>query len=103
MDIDDRLAYLPLADPQVARLLPELSEEERSSKWHLLTPEMGDMTQGAGLIGIAKELKVLAWLGSLLTWARAERLLDWFDDLLDRARSRLGKFVPDVEGPHRYP
>ncbi len=97
------MAYLPSGDPVVAELIPELTPEERLEHWHLVTSDLEDLTRGAGLIAIAGELKLTGWLARVFTWLRAERLLNWFDSWLGRMKGKLGKLVPDSEGPHRYP
>jgi len=103
MDVGERLAYLPLDDALVGELFPELTPEERSEHWHLLTSELEDLTRGVGLIALAGELRLTGWLARAFTWLRAERLLDWFDSVLRRVKAKMGKLVPDVDGPHRYP
>ena len=64
---------------------------------------MDDLTRGKGLIALLGELTPTRWLSRVLSWLRAQRLLDGFDAVLQRIKSKLGKFVPNVEGPRRYP
>jgi methyl-accepting chemotaxis protein len=49
------------------------------------------------------ELARTRWLSRVLSWLRAGRVLDGFDNVLQRIKSKLGKLVPNVEGPRRYP
>jgi hypothetical protein len=103
MDTSDALAFLPADDALVADLLPGLTADQKSDHWHLLTPAMDDLIEGKGLIALLGELAVTRWLSRLLTFLRAERLLDGLDRVLGRMRGEMGNLVPDVEGPRRYP
>ena len=84
-------------------MLPNLSPDQRSDHWHLVTPQLDDLTRGKGLIALLGELARTRWLSRALSWLRAERLLDGFDSVLQRIKGKLGKLVPNVEGPRRYP
>ncbi len=84
-------------------MLPNLSPDQRSGHWHLVTPQLDDLTRGKGLIALLGELTPTRWLSRVLSWLRAERLLDGFDAALQRIKRKLGMLVPNVEGPRRYP
>jgi hypothetical protein len=84
-------------------LLPDLTADQRSDHWHLVTPQLDDLTRGKGLIALLGELAPTRWLSHVLAWLRAERLLGGFDAVMQRIKSKLGKLVPNVEGPRRYP
>jgi len=84
-------------------LLPHLPPDERSDHWHLVTPQLDDLTRGKGLIALLGELTRTRWLSRVLSWLRAERLLDGFDSVLRRIKGKLGRLVPNVEGLRRYP
>ncbi len=84
-------------------MLPDLTADQRSDHWHLVTPQLDDLTRGKGLIALLGELAPTRWLSHVLSWLRAERLLDAFDAVMQRIKSTLGKLVPNVEGPRRYP
>ncbi len=103
IDTSEDLAFLPLDDGLVAELLPDLTPDQRSDNWHLVTPQLDDLTKGLGLIALLGELAPTRWLSHVLSWLRVERLLDGFDGILKRIKPKLGKLVPDVEGPRRYP
>jgi hypothetical protein len=94
---------LPLDDALVAELLPDLTADQRSDHWHLVTPQLDDLTKGKGLIALFGELAPTRWLSRVLSWLRAERLLDGFDAVLGLIKSKMGKLVPNVDGPRRYP
>ena len=84
-------------------MLPHLTADQRLDHWHLVNPQLDDLTRGKGLIALLGELAPTRWLSRVLSWLRAERLLDGFDSVLRRIKSKLGKLVPNVEGPRRYP
>jgi predicted DCC family thiol-disulfide oxidoreductase YuxK len=104
LDRDDRLAFLPLDDPEAVRLLADVPPDVRNGRWWLVlrdgTPLPGD--GGAGVAAL-DELRLTRPLGRLLRSLRAAPLVDGFDALVSRHRSRLGRVVPDGEGPRRYP
>ena len=103
MDTSENLAFLPCDDALVASLLPDVTSDQRSDHWHLVTPQLEDLIKGKGLIALAGELAPTRWLSRVLAFLRAGKLLDVLDAVLDRFRSIMGKLVRDVEGPHRYP
>ncbi len=84
-------------------MLPDLTPDQRSDHWHLVTPQLDDLTRGKGLIALLGELAPTRWLSRVLSWLRARRLLDGFDAVLQRIKGKLGKLVPNVEGPRHYP
>jgi hypothetical protein len=103
MDTSEALAFLPNDDALVTRLLPDLTPDQRSDRWHLLTPQLDDLIGGKGLIALLAELAPTRWLSRTLSFLRAERLLDGLDGVMRRIRGKMGNLVPDVEGPRRYP
>ena len=84
-------------------MLPHLAADQRLDHWHLVNPQLDDLTRGEGLIALLGELAPTRWLSHGLSWLRAERLLDGFDAVMQRIKGKLRKLVPDVEGPRRYP
>jgi hypothetical protein len=84
-------------------LLPHLTADQRSDHWHLVTPQLDDLTRGKGLIALLGELTRTRRLSRALSWLRADRLLDGFDSVLQRIKGKLGRLVPNVEGPRRCP
>lgn len=97
------MAFLPLDDEIAPQLLPHLDPEERSARWHLVTPLSEDLTEGAGLIALMATLGTTRWLARIVVQVRAGSFLSWFSRKLSVHRGVLGRFVPDVEGPRRYP
>lgn len=87
----------------VSQLLPHLSREERSEKWHVVTPQAEDLTEGRAIVAVLGALAPTRWLSRFLLWIRADRALNGVYQVLGRHRGKLGRLVPDVEGPRRYP
>jgi hypothetical protein len=77
---------------------------QRGERWWLVlrdgTPVPGD---NGGGVALFLELPLTRPLGRLLQTAGASGLLDAGDKLAARHRGRLGRLVPDREGPRRYP
>jgi hypothetical protein len=98
------LALLPLGDEEAGRLLASLPEDARDECWWLVlrdgTPIAGDAGGGVALFG---EVRLTRPLGRVLRALRASPLVDAFDRLVARHRSRLGRFVPEGPAPRRYP
>ncbi|MDJ0925434.1 MAG: hypothetical protein QNJ77_12805 [Acidimicrobiia bacterium] len=84
-------------------LLAHLSRQEREESWHLVTTDGDDLTGGPGLQALLETLQYTRLLGFLLRRLRAAPLLYLLDRMLKRSRGRLGRLVPDVQGPRRYP
>jgi hypothetical protein len=103
LDTHQEFAFLPLADPQVEEILPHLTPEERNESWHLLTTDGEDLTGGSGLRALLEALHWTRILGSVLSGLGAIPFLTFLDRILKRARGRLGRLVPNVQGPRRYP
>jgi len=80
-DRRERLAILPLSDPDAAPLLERVPEPERFASWRLVRRD-------GSLVGYG--------------WVRG-RLPDGVYSVVARNRRRLGRLVPDGPGPRRYP
>jgi predicted DCC family thiol-disulfide oxidoreductase YuxK len=93
LDRDERIAFLPLADPDAAALLPGLSESERMASIHLVDPEGRRFSGGAALTRLIRRLGLPAPANAL---GRAY-------GPIARNRGRFGKHVPDGRAPRRYP
>jgi len=104
LDRGERLALLPLGAAEAAGLLASVSEEERMQTWWLVdrnrAPVRGD--RGGGVPALC-EMRLTRPLGRLLARVRASELVDAFDRLVARHRSRLGRLLPDGPAPRRYP
>jgi hypothetical protein len=98
------LALLPLAEEEANRLLASVPAEARDACWWLVlrdgTPVAGDSGGGVALLA---ELRLTRVLAGVLRALRASPLVDALDKLVDRHRSSLGRFVPDVRAPRSYP
>jgi predicted DCC family thiol-disulfide oxidoreductase YuxK len=92
LDRHERVALLPLADPQAASLLPDLSEAERMASIHLVEPDGQRCSRGDALVQLIRALGL-----------PAPRLLGRAYDPIARNRAKLGKHVPDGGAPRRYP
>lgn len=104
LDRGEQLALLPLGDAEAAGLLASVPEEERTQTWWLVgrdrVPVRGD--RGGGVPAL-REMRLTRPLGRLLVALRASWLVDAFDRLVARHRSRLGRILPDGPAPRRYP
>jgi predicted DCC family thiol-disulfide oxidoreductase YuxK len=92
LDRGERVAFLPLGDPEAGALLPGLTEEQRLASIHLVEPGTA-CSRGAAL---ARLIRVLGL-------PLPARLLGAFYAPVARARSVLGRLVPDGPAPRRYP
>jgi predicted DCC family thiol-disulfide oxidoreductase YuxK len=93
LDRDERVAFLPLGDPEAAALLPELSETERMASIHLVEPDGRRFSRGAALTRLIRRLGLPA----------PAKALGHAYDPIARNRSKFGKHVPDGRAPRRYP
>jgi predicted DCC family thiol-disulfide oxidoreductase YuxK len=81
LDRRRRLAFLPLDDPAADPLLESVPAHERLASWRLVRRD--GSVAGYGLV--------------------RGRLADRAYGLVARNRGRLGRLVPDGDGPRRYP
>jgi hypothetical protein len=79
-------------------------EESRGDRFWFVRRD-GTVVEGdrGGGVALLSELRLTRPLGRVLAAVRAGRLVDAFDKLVSRHRSRLGRIVPDGEAPRRYP
>jgi predicted DCC family thiol-disulfide oxidoreductase YuxK len=103
-DRSQQLAFLPLGDPDAARLLEAVSEETRMASWWLVSRD-GEPVAGnnGGGVALLLELRATRPLGRLLRAAKLSPAVDFLDDLIARHRSAIGRVVRDGPGPRRYP
>jgi hypothetical protein len=81
LDRLERLAILPLQDPEAAPLLEPLPEEERLSSWRLARRD-----------------------GSIVGYGVVRgRVPDSIYRFIADRRDRLGRLVPEGPAPRRYP
>jgi hypothetical protein len=104
LDRDEELALLRLADDEVDSLLASVPEAARDECWWLIlrdgTPVPGDDGGGVALFA---EVRLTRRLARVLRTLRASPLIDAFDKIVARHRSRLGRFVPEGPAPRRFP
>ena len=85
-------------------MLASVPEEERGQCWWIVlrdgTVVRGD--EGGGVL-LLEEVHLTGPLGRALRAVRLSPVVDTFDRVLARYRSRLGRIVPDGPAPRRYP
>lgn len=98
VDRPGRLAVLPFSDRDADRRLGTLGPEERAASMHLVRADGTVLSAGAALTEMLRGTSGLGWLG------RGARRLRFVQTAIDRVywavannRSRIGRFVPDVE------
>jgi hypothetical protein len=95
---------LPLADDEAGGLLTSVPEKARDDCWWLVlrdgTPIPGDAGGGVALFA---QIRLTRPLGRVLRALHASALIDTFDKVVARYRSRLGRLVPEGPAPRRYP
>lgn len=94
---------LSFADPEAARFVVFLTEEQVRYSWQLIEPQGARLTKGAAAVRLMQILKPTRWIGKLcsprpLTW-----LVGAFDHLISISRPKLSKIVPKGPGPRRWP
>ena len=100
LDRENRIAFLPFADPEAAPLLADLPEGDRTGSIHLVDPDGRRFSRGAALTRLIGHLGARPGAGHA---PAAAQLLGRAYDPIARNRSRLGRRVPDGEAPRRYP
>ena len=102
LDRHGELAFLGFRDARAAALLAPLPEEERHATWRLALPNGRLVGYGAGLVDLARALKLsgplVALLGRIPT-----RILERAYGVVASRRPYLGRLVPDGPGPVRFP
>ena len=95
---------LPLGDEEAGYLLASVPEDERGQCWWIVlrdrTVVRGD--EGGGVV-LLEEVRLTGPLGRALRAVRLSPVVDTFDRVLARYRTRLGRFVPEGPAPRRYP
>ena len=81
-----------------------MPEDKRGDCWWLVLRD-GTLVAGdeGGGVALFTELRVTRPLGRVLRAVRASVLINRFDELVARHRSRLGRFVTEGPAPRRYP
>ena len=74
------LRPVPLADPEIATLLADLTPEERAASWHLVAPDGAVRSAGDAVAPLLRLLPRLRWLA-------------WFPGATPRLTDRAYRFV----------
>ncbi len=103
MDKGGALAILPFDDPNAARFVVFLTEEQVKYSWQLIERDGTRLTKGEAAVRLLQLLKPTRWLGKAcrpraLTW-----LVGRIDHLICIARPKLSHLVPKGPGPRRWP
>jgi predicted DCC family thiol-disulfide oxidoreductase YuxK len=102
LDRDERLALLPLQDPESEPLLASLDAGRRLETWRLARPDGSLTGYGAGVPELLAATRRGRLLGRLLRLLPSG-VLDAGYRLVARNRRRLGRLVPDGPAPRRFP
>ena len=92
LDRHERVAFVPLQDPEAKPLLPGLSDNERMASIHLVDAGRR-FSRGAALTRLVR----------VLGYPAPAKLLGRAYEPIARNRTKLGKHVPDGRAPRRYP
>ena len=103
MDKDGSLAILPFADPEAARFVVFLTEEQLKYSWQLIECDGTRLTKGPAAVRLMELLRPTRLLGRLCRPRPLTRLVGLIDHAICLARPRLSCLVPDRPGPRRWP
>ena len=103
MDRDGNLAILPFADPEAARFVVFLTEEQLKFSWQLIECGGTRLTKGPAAVHLMELLKPTRLLGRLCRPRAMTLLVGLIDHWISRARPQLSSLVPDKPGPRRWP
>jgi predicted DCC family thiol-disulfide oxidoreductase YuxK len=100
VDRRERVALLPLADPEAAALLAPIPEDERFASWHLVRTDGRISSRGAAGIELLDALGYPTLSSAVSHVAGPVELLY---TLVAEHRDKLGGFVPDGPAARRFP
>ncbi len=103
MDTDGSLAILPFDDPEAARFVVFLTEEQLKSSWQLIECDGTRLTKGPAAVRLMELLAPTRRLGRLCRPRPLTRLVGVIDHLVNLARPQLSRIVPRGPGPRRWP
>jgi hypothetical protein len=89
-------------DEEARELLAGLTEAERDESWRLALPNGRLVGYGAGLVELARSLRLGRPAAGLLERI-PPRVLDGAYHLLSERRDAFARLVPDGPGPRRFP
>ncbi len=102
MDKERGLAILPFDDPEAARFVVFLTEEQVEYSWQLIEREGTRLTKGEAAVRLMELLKPLRWLGKLCRVRPLTLLVGAVDHLISISRPTLSRLVPKGPGPRRW-
>lgn len=91
LDRGQRLSFLSLHDPAVARLLPEMSHDQLMKEMLVVTPQGQKYGGAAAARYLSSRLPTLWWLAPLLYLPGTLPLWSWAYQLVARNRYRWNK------------
>lgn len=103
MDRDGNLAILPFDDPNAARFVVFLTEDQVKFSWQLIECDGTRLTKGPAAVRLLELLKPTRWLGRLCRPRLLTKLVGAIDHLISIGRPQLSKIVPKGAGPRRWP
>ena len=103
LDRDGRLALLSMNTDEGRAWLEPLPETVRYSSWHLVLPDGSYLRKGEGALALMELLAPLRPVARLVRAFGLEPLLARAERFVSARRRRLGKIVPRVAPPRRFP
>jgi hypothetical protein len=103
MDREGSLAILPYDDPEAARFVVFLTEEQVEYSWQLIECDGTRLTKGPAAVRLLQLLKPTRWIGRVCRTPLLTRLVGALDHLISISRPTLSKIVPKGPGPRRWP
>ncbi len=103
MDKEENLAILPFDDPNAARFVVFLTEDQVKFSWQLIERHGTRLTKGAAAVRLMELLKPLRWLGKLCRPWPLTKIVGAIDHLISISRPMLSHLVPKGPGPRRWP
>lgn len=97
------MAILPFDDPNAARFVVFLTEDQVKYSWQLIERDGTRLTKGAAAVRLMQLLKPLRWLGQLCRFRPLTKLVGAADHAICVSRPKLSKIVPKGPGPRRWP
>jgi hypothetical protein len=103
LDRAGRLALLSRDDEAGAPYAARIPERDVAESWQLIEPSGVRLRHGPAAIRLLECLPANRWLAWLLRRFRLTWLATAVNQLLDRIRKPLGRFLPHPHVPRRWP